>query len=880
MRRKDDDFAVEIEAHIRLEADRLVERGMKEEEALAAARRAFGNPTRSQERFYDSRHWCWWDALSQDLRIATRLLRKTPGWTAVAALTVALGIGATAAIFSIVNAVLLRPLPFPHPEQLYAVIETMKLGDFAVAPDYLTMRDNRDGGTLPEMAAYDSAGVNFAGADRAERLVAARVTASFFPTLQAQPLRGRIFSPEDDRPGADKVVLLSYGLWQRRFAGDPAIVGRKIRLDRSPALVIGIMPRSFDFPKGSDLWIPLALDEAQQRERKAMLIVEMIARAAPRASVVEVNRHLERLMASVKNEYPRQSGSKGYTKDFVQSLRARVRPLQEELTGDMRPALLLFSGAVGLMLLIVCFTVANLMLARATTRRREIAVRAALGSPRLRIASHLLTESLLVSLLGGALGLVLVITVIAVLNSSKETGLPQVSIDRATAAFAAVVTVLTGLAFGIAPALGSLGFGVREALESESRRASISSALRLSSRSGLRRMRQALVVAQLGLSLTLLIGAGLLAKSFYRLRGTDPGFRPENMLTARLNLTGASYDTVERQRGFIQELLRRISGLPGVEAAGIGELLPIISGNSMNFRIENEPHVPRGQEPRTMVVDASPGYFPALGARLIQGRWLSERETAEAPLAVLVNETFARKFFPGGDVLGRRISTKADEDDPGWAEIVGILGDVRARGLDRDATPTVYVNFLQEKHAAFGSTALLIRTTSDPLGLVLPLEKLVASIDRDEPLFNAKTMEQRLSDSLGSRRFDAALTGSFALIAVFLASIGVYGVMSYLVTLRTSELGIRLALGARRVQVLSMILREGAVLALIGAALGLGGALALSRYLATLLYGVGTRDPATFAVAALALVAAVLAACAIPGRRAANVEPAIALRHD
>lgn len=281
-----------------------------------------------------------------------------------------------------------------------------------------------------------------------------------------------------------------------------------------------------------------------------------------------------------------------------------------------------------------------------------------------------------------------------------------------------------------------------------------------------------------------------------------------------------------------------------------------------------------------MVVDASPGYFPALGARLIQGRWLSERETAEAPLAVLVNETFARKFFPGGDVLGRRISTKADEDDPGWAEIVGILGDVRARGLDRDATPTVYVNFLQEKHAAFGSTALLIRTTSDPLGLVLPLEKLVASIDRDEPLFNAKTMEQRLSDSLGSRRFDAALTGSFALIAVFLASIGVYGVMSYLVTLRTSELGIRLALGARRVQVLSMILREGAVLALIGAALGLGGALALSRYLATLLYGVGTRDPATFAVAALALVAAVLAACAIPGRRAANVEPAIALRHD
>ena len=871
-RRKDHDFTAEIEAHIRLEADRYVERGLSEEEALGAARRAFGNLTSSQERFYESRRWLWCDALRQDVRIGVRLLAKTPAWTATAALTVALGIGATAAIFSVVNAVLLRPLPFPHPKELYAVIETMKLGDFAVAPDYLSMRDNLHGNYIQEMAAYDSAGVNWTGADRAERLVAGQVTASFFTTLQARPLYGRTFSPDEDRPGADKVVLLSYGLWRRKFGADRAIIGKTIRLDRTPALVIGVMPRSFDFPRGSELWLPLALDEAQQRQRKAMRIVEMIARAGPRASAAQIHQELQSLMAVAKNEYPAQSGAKGYPSDFVDSLRARARPLHDELTGDVRPALLLFSGAVGLMLLIVCFTVANLMLARATTRRREVAVRVALGSPRRRIVSQLLAESLLISLLGGGLGLGLAALAVKALNLSNRTGLPEVSLDGATAAFAAVVTILTGLGFGIAPALGSLGFGVREALQAESRS--------LGGSSGLRRTRQAFVIAQLALSLTLLIGAGLLAKSFYRLRNRPPGFRPENMLTARINLTGSSYENLGRQREFIQELLLRVCGLPGVEAAGIGELPPMLSENSMSFRIENGPHVPRGQEPRTLVADVSSDYFRAMGMSLIQGRLLTPRDGAEGPLAVAVNEAFARKFFPGQNALGRRISTKAEQDKPGWAEIVGVVGDIRARGLDQDATPTVYGSFLQEQHPAFGRTNLLMRVSGDPLSLVKPLEKLVASIDRDEPLFDAKTMERRLSDTLGSRRFNAVLTGAFALMAVFLASIGVYGVMSYLVTLRTSELAVRLALGAQRVQVLSMILREGVVLALIGIPLGVGGALVLSGYLATLLYGVGTHDAATFIVAILALFAAVMTACAIPGRRAANVDPATALRRD
>ena len=523
--RNPDDFNSEIDAHIRLEADRNRDRGMSEEDALAAARRAFGNVAKTQERFYESGRWLWWDAVHQDLRIGIRLLAKTPGWTAVAVLTLALGIGATAAIFSVINAALLRPLPFPNPSQLYAIVETLKFGETGLAPDYFTMRENlrgRYGSLIHDMAAYDSGGVNWTGQDRAERFVAGQVTASLFSTLQVQPLYGRTFSPEEDRPGVDKVVLLSYSLWQRRFGGDPAIVGRRIRLDRAPALVIGIMPALFDFPKGSDLWLPIAMNEAEQRQRKNMRIVGIVARGSAAATAALVNVELEGLMSAVKSEHPQsRSNAKGFTKDAVDSLRALARPLQEQLVGNMRPVLLVFSGAVALMLLIVFFTVANLMLARATTRRREIAVRVALSSPHWRIVRQLLTESLLVSLLGGGLGLGLAAAAVTALNVARQKllpGLPEVALDWRTTAFTFGITVLTGLVFGIAPSLGSIRIDLRDALQGESRSTS--------SGSGLRRLRQTLVVAQLGLSLTLLIGAGLLAKGFYRLRNTDPGFHP------------------------------------------------------------------------------------------------------------------------------------------------------------------------------------------------------------------------------------------------------------------------------------------------------------------------------------------------------------------
>ena len=767
---------------------------------------------------------------------------------------------------------LLRPLPFAHPSHLYSITEgRTKLGDLGLAPDYFILREivhSDPNSAIAEIGAYDSEGVNWTGADRSERWVAAETTASLFTGLQVQPLYGRTFLPEEDRPGTERVALLSYALWQRRFGADPAIVGRRIRLNRASALVIGIMPRWFDFPQGSDLWIPLALDEAQQREFKTSRLVSMIARAKPSSTMAAVNRELQHRTQAIISEYKRRG--------LLPHDSLSAQPLQERLTGNMRPALLVFSGAVALMLLIVCFTIANLTLARATVRRREIAVRVALGAPRRRIVSQLLTESLLVSLAGGGLGLALAEAALRALNATRQTaleGLPQVFLDWTTAAFALIVTILAGLMFGLTPALGSLGFGVRDALQGEARG--------VSSGTVVRRIRQALVVAQLGLSLTLLIGAGLLAKSFYQLRTTNPGYRPENVLTARINLAGASYASVDRQKEFIADLLQRIAKLPGVQAAGIGGIPPGLAGNYGLVAIQGRPEPARGQEPNAQQLDVSPDYFHALNIPLLEGRPLSAADSIGAPLVVLANEAFARKYFPGESALGHRVSTiQLDPQDPGWAEIVGVVGNMRDRGLDQDVTPALYRPFLQERVPMLTRANLLIRASHDPAPLTPSLEKLVTSMDRDEPVFDTKTMEQRLANSLGSRRFNAALTGAFALIAAFLACIGVYGVMSYLVALRTSEIGIRLALGARREQVLGLILREGTSIALIGVIIGLAGAFALSRYLRALLYGVSTNDPGTFVTVTLALFAAVVAACAIPGRRAANVDPAIALRHE
>lgn len=813
-----------------------------------------------------------WDHLRQDIRYAVRLLAKTPSWTALAALTVALGIAGTATMFSIVNAVLLRPLPFQQSRQLYWVGERLFhfTQEMALAGDYFTMREQTQ--SFNQMAAFDTSSVNWTGTDQPEQLTASHVTASFFSLLGVAPLRGRVFRVDEDVPGANPAVVLSYALWQRRFGGDAAIVGKTIRLDRQVALVIGVMPRRFDFPKGTELWMPFRLNEAEQRQRQKLEIVSIVARAKGGVSAAQVAAEMSRLTPLVENEY-RAHGVTADAKIFA-------APLQDRLVGQIRPAILVLAGAVVLMLGIVCFNVANLMLARSSGRRREIAIRAALGAPGGRIVSQVVTESLFVSLLGGALGTAFAGAVVAILNSSSPlalAGFPEISVDTATIGFTLALSLLVGLIFGLAPALSVLGVSVRQTLQAESRSAGSPA---------LRRGRQGLVVAQLGASLTLLIGSGLLAKSFLKLRDSDPGFRPDRVLTARVDLASPRYLLRQRKIEFYQSVLEKLRAAHSVTSAAVATSIPLNGDggpNSAVFRIENHPAASRDQEPQTSQMAVSPDFFKTLSIPLLEGRLLDSTDRFGAPGTIVVNETFRRRFFPGETPLGHRIAI-GETDKPVWLEIVGVVGDVRQNGLDRDVEPWFYQSYLQSQIDFLARMGILIRTSSGsaflPSTIATTIATTVASIDPDQPVYDIKTMDQRLADSLASRRFNAVWIGCFAVAAILFAAIGVYGVMSYLVTLRTQEMGIRLALGARPVQVLQLIVREGLTLGVVGGAIGLAGAYTLRSFLTLLLFGVSTLDPATYAGYTAVLWLAVFAACCGPGLRAARVDPVTSLRHD
>jgi predicted permease len=810
-----------------------------------------------------------WDQVRQDVRYAIRSLAKTPSWTALAALTVALGIAGSATMFSVVNEVLLRPLPFSQPHQLYWIGELLFnfKQEFAIAGDYFTMREQAQ--AFSQMAAFDTSGVNWTGTDRPEQLTVSRVTASFFSLLGVPPLRGRVFRADEDVPDASLAVVLSYALWQRRFGGDPAILGKTIRLDREPALVIGVMPRRFDFPKGAELWMPFRLNEAEQRRRRSFAILRILARVKGDVSPVQVATEMNRLTPIVEDEY-RANGTVADAKIFA-------TPLQERLAGQIRPAILVLSGAVALTLAIVCFNVANLMLARASGRRREITIRAALGAPRRRIVSQLVTESVFVSLLGGALGIACASIVVGMLNSSRPlalAGFPEVSVDAATIGFTFGLSLLTGLIFGLAPAIGALGFSLREALQQVSGGAAGSLSLR--------RLRQGLVVAQLGASLTLLIGWGLLAKSFLKLRDSDPGFRSDKVLSARINLTGPSYSSGRRQVEFYERVLEKLRAAPGVVSAAATNNIPLNGDglpNAAVFRIENRPAAPRGQEPQTSLMAVSPDFFRTLSIPLLEGRLLDARDRLGSPDTIVVNQAFRRRFFPNEDPVGRRNSV-GETDKPAWLKIVGVVGDVRQNGLDREAEPWFFQCYFQVQNDFLRRMGILIRTSFDSVSWPSIVAPLVTSIDPDQPVYDIKTMDQRLAGSLTSRRFSTVWIGCFAVATILLATIGVYGVMSYLVTLRTREMGIRRALGARPGQVLHLIVREGLVLAAAGSAIGLAGAYALRRFLALLLFGVSTLDPVIYAAFTAVLLIAVFAACCGPGLRAARVDPVTSLRHD
>ncbi len=815
------------------------------------------------------------DTIWHDLRYGLRVLTKNPGFTAVAVLTLALGIGANTAIFSVVHAVLLKPLPFAQPDRLMTFfvsspgegLRNMEWTEGLVA--YFRERSQ----TFERIAAYDGGtGFNLTGKGEPGRLSGTVATYDFFQVLGQEPLYGRTFLEEEDTPGNNNVTILSYDLWQRRFGGDPAIVGQSLNLNSVPTSVVGIMPRGFDFPDHTELWVPVGLN----RQTFNYWYIEPIGRLKPGVTAADA----EREMITLWNDIAPQRGFGQAGSDLF----LMVRPLEQRIVGEVRTPLLVLLGAVGLVLLIACANIANLLLARATMRSREIAVRECLGASSSRIVRQLLTESLLLSLMGSGLGLVLAFLGVRVLkNLSLAEGsrieqlhissisvprIEQVQIDLKVLLFTLGLALLTGLLFGLAPALRASRVNLQEAMKEGTRSSASGSS---------RRLNNAFVVGQIALSLVLLVGAGLLLESFRNLSSVDPGFRAENVWVGRLELPSKQYTNDAQIRQFYEQLMERVENLPGVRAAGLCQRLPFFGGGDGNvFVVEGHERRPGEQIPSTWWRDVSPGYFEAMGIPILKGRAFQNTDTETSLRVAIVDEKFARAHWPNEeDPIGKRIrfSWRADS----FMTVVGIAAAVKHRSLDEDSRDYVYWPVSQDVQS---SMYLVARTASKPELLTAAIRIQVSALDPEVPLFEVRTMDEAVSSSLSTRRLTNLLLAGFALTALLLAVVGIYGVMSLNVNNRIHEFGIRLALGAQTRSVLRLVIGQGMKLSLIGVAIGLLGALWVTDFLKTLLFNVKPTDPMIFAGVAVALCVATILACYIPARRATNVEPIVALRHE
>jgi len=798
--------------------------------------------------------------LSQDIRYGVRMLLKHPGFTLIAVVALALGIGANSAIFSVVNAVVLRPLAYAEPERLVMVWEKRPRQNRERNPvspaDFFDWRNENK--VFEQMAAVDARDFNLTGMDQPERILGSVVSANFFQTLGVAPLLGRAFLPEEDHLGANRVAVLSYGLWQRRFNSDPGIVGKTLALNGESYEVVGVMPARFQFLSSQfELWTPLVFSDAEASARGSHSLA-VVARLKPSVKLEQARAEMDTIARRLEQQYQVNAGH--YT---------NVIPLHEAIVGNVRLALYVLLGAVGFVLLIACANVANLLLARAASRQKEIAVRTALGATRTRIVRQLLTESVLLSLVGGALGLLLAMWGVELLVALLPPEAPrasEINLDGRVLGFTFAVSLLTGLVFGLAPALASSKPDLNDALKEGGRTAA----------GGFKRnrIRGLFVVAEVALALVLLIGAGLLIKSFMRLREVNPGFDPQNVLTMQLSVPKAKYPDNKQIAAFFQETLQRVGNVPGVTEAGAVSSLPLSgSGATRFFAIDGGPPTPPGQGPNAGYDVASPGFFGALKIPLLNGRDFTERDNADAPPVVVINETMARRFWPGEDVIGKRLAIGGQP----WRTIVGVVGDVRHSSLDAEPRPQMYFSYLQD---TLPFMSLAVRTTTDPASMVAALRSEIHAIDKDQPVFAIKTMNEVLARSVSQRRLYMTLLGIFAGIALLLAAVGIYGVMSYSVTQRTHEIGIRMALGARSSDVLRLVVGQGMTLALVGVVAGLIAALAMTRVIASLLYGVSATDPATFAIVSVVLTTVALLACYIPARRATKVDPMIALRHE
>jgi putative ABC transport system permease protein len=810
------------------------------------------------------------ESMLQDLRFGFRMLARKPAFTIVAALTLALGIGANTAIFSVVNTALLRPLPYKAADQLMIVWEDgSKYGFPKDTPAPANFIDWRDQNTVFEsMAAIADNTFNLTGAGEPEKIEGQRVSASFFPLLGAEPLLGRFFLPEEDQPAAARVVIISYGLWQRRFASDPDIAGKPLTLNDQSYTVVGVTQKDFRSPdpyqvaqEENALYVPIAFDSNEASNRGGHYLI-VYARAKPGVSVNQAQAEMDTIAARLQQQYPETNMSIGAT----------VVSLREQLVGDIRPALLILLGAVGFVLLIACANVANLLLARAVARQKEIAIRAALGATRRRLVGQMLTESLLLSALGGAAGLLLAWFGLRLLSALLPPNLSQasgVAIDATALGFTFLISLLTGAFFGLAPALQSSKPDLNETLKEGGKG---------SSSGGRSRLRNLLVVSEVALALVLLIGAGLLINSFLRLRNVDPGFNPNNLLTMKVVLPRSKYADDAKRIAFYDELLQRVESLPGVESAGLITNLPLIfHGNNAGVTIEGRPEPPPDEIPIAIVRAISPSYFRAMGIPLRSGREFNRQDAPDAPGAIIVSETAARVFWPGEDPIGKRLKMGSFNSDDPWLSVVGVAKDVRQFELDIEPKPQVYFPYTQSGYFA---PDLMARVAGNPLSLAAAVRSEVWAIDKDQPVSNISTMDLIMAESLARERFNVVLLAIFGAVAMALAAIGIYGVMSYAVTQRTREIGIRMALGASSGEVLKLVVGQGAKLVSAGVAIGIVSAFALTRLMESLLFSVSATDPATFAIISAALAAVALIASYIPARRATKVDPMVALRYE
>ena len=809
--------------------------------------------------------------LREDIRFAFRILLKRPGFTAVALLALALGTGANTAIFSVVNGVLLRPLPFQEPDRLVRLSEwTKQVPNMSIS--YPNFKDWREQNRVFDgIAATQSASYNLTGADEPERLQGRNVSWDFFDVLGVRPALGRTFRADEDRAGAARVCVISDGLWRRRFAADGMVVGRAVTLSGESYTVVGVLPAGYRFGTPTDVFVPIGLEEAGARlaPRDSHPAIYAIARMKAGVTLAQAEAGMRSVVARLAKAYPKENAGGGVA----------ITPLRDFFVGDLRMSLLVLLGAVGFVLLIACANVANLLLARAASRHREIAVRTALGASRFRVVRQLLTESVILGVAGGTLGLLLAFWGVSALRSASLGIIPttaDISLDRTVLFFTLGVSLLTGVLFGLAPAL-------------QASKPELSVALKEGGRSGAEgaarnRVRSTLVVAEVALSLMLLVGAGLLIRSFLNLSQTDPGFDARHLLTLTLSHRVSAEDGAKAAQ-FFRAVEVRVRALPGVKAVAVTNGAPMLGASESLVGIEGTPSAE--PDKRLLAVSYMPGrdFLKAMGIRLLRGRFFDEHDTQGAPLVAVVDEEFARRYLPGEDPIGKFFVGVPEMDIP-HAEIVGVVAHVMHYGLDapgpvqpelyraRDQLPDRFQSLFADR------VTVVVRTSRDPAAMAPAVRRAIQEVDPNQPVFNVNTMEQVLSGSVASQRLSMFLLSMFAAVALVLAAVGIYGVMSYAVAQRTHEFGVRMALGAEARDVLRMVVRQGMQLTLLGVGVGLACALAMTRVMSSMVFGITATDPVTYGGVALLLAGVALIACLVPARRATKVDPIVALRYE